>query len=376
MNQTVNKLKNSPLFNLSLSSKELFHSNFLFWLGQNYPNEFGLLFRDYLTQKPENNSITHIFREKENIDLSFVYSNNQEILVENKVKSNPNLEQLKRYSEKHPNKNYLLLSLSEPLFFNSQKTLRIGDATWHYLSYSELKDKLRIAIDGMENSYHRQIVEDYLLFIEGLVEVNSLCKVGVDDRFDFHSLDNNTFYNSLKDIRLHDFYQKKKYELFAFEVYRKLKESNNYIAKLVEFGEELNWESQTPLIYTGFGMTNGAGLMDIKYLVAKNLTLGIQIQGEHYRMVVEDNNEQIARRIKEELDNNYWFDLSRSFPNVRVYPNTTKGFNAYAKSFFYKSVKLGSNRSVNEVVEIIMKDVELINSNLTAIKKIVAHAVQ
>jgi len=39
-------------------------------------------------------------------------------------------------------------------------------------------------------------------------------------------------------------------------------------------------------------------------------------------------------------------------------------------------VKLGSNRSVNEVVEIIMKDVELINSNLTAIKKIVAHAVQ
>lgn len=372
MNQTINKLKSSPLFNLSLSSKELFHSNFLFWLGQNYPNEFGLLFRDYLTQKPENSSITHIFREKENIDLSFVYSNNQEILVENKVKSNPNLEQLKRYSEKNPNKNYLLLSLSEPLFFSSQKTLRIGNATWHYLSYSELKDKLRIAIDRIENSYHRQIVEDYLLFIEGLVGVNSLCQVGGNDLFDFHSLDNNTFYNSLKDIRLHDFYQKKKYELLAFEVYRKLKESNNYIAKLVEFGEELNWESQTPLIYTGFGMARGVGLMDMKYLVAENLTLGIQIQGEHYRMVVEDNNGQIAHRIKEELDNDYWFDLSRSFPNERVYPNITRGFNAFGKSFFYKSVKLGSNKSVNEVVEFILKDVELINSNLTEIQRLVA----
>lgn len=372
MNQTINKLKSSPLFNLSLSSKELFHSNFLFWLGQNYPNEFGLLFRDYITKKTESSSITHIFREKENIDLSFVYSNNQEILVENKVKSIPCLKQLKEYSEKNPNKNYLLLSLSEPLFFSSQKTLQIGDAIWHYLSYSELKDKLRIAIDGIENSYHRQIVEDYLLFIEGLVEVNSLCQVGGNDLFDFHSLDNNTFYNSLKDIRLHDFYQKKKYELLAFEVYRKLKESNNYIAKLVEFGEELNWESQTPLIYTGFGMARGVGLMDMKYLVAENLTLGIQIQGEHYRMVVEDNNGQIAHRIKEELDNDYWFDLSRSFPNEKVYPNITRGFNAFGKSFFYKSVKLGSNKSVNEVVEFILKDVELINSNLTEIQRLVA----
>ena len=119
-------------------------------------------------------------------------------------------------------------------------------------------------------------------------------------------------------------------------------------------------------------MTNGAGLMDIKYLVAKNLTLGIQIQGEHYRMVVEDNNEQIAHRIKEELDNDYWFDLSRSFPNEKVYPNITRGFNAFGKSFFYKSVKLGSNKSVNEVVEFILKDVELINSNLTEIQRLVA----
>jgi hypothetical protein len=34
----VQRLKKSPLFNLSLASKELFHSNFLAWLCEAYPN--------------------------------------------------------------------------------------------------------------------------------------------------------------------------------------------------------------------------------------------------------------------------------------------------------------------------------------------------
>ena len=49
METVINILKKSPLFNLSLSSKELFHSNFLYWIGQNYPLEFGKLFAEYLS---------------------------------------------------------------------------------------------------------------------------------------------------------------------------------------------------------------------------------------------------------------------------------------------------------------------------------------
>ena len=30
--KAINYLKTSPMFNLSLSSKELFHSNFLYWI--------------------------------------------------------------------------------------------------------------------------------------------------------------------------------------------------------------------------------------------------------------------------------------------------------------------------------------------------------
>jgi hypothetical protein len=45
-------LKKSPLFNLSLSSKELFHSNFLAWLCENYPNYMGEIISGYLKIKP------------------------------------------------------------------------------------------------------------------------------------------------------------------------------------------------------------------------------------------------------------------------------------------------------------------------------------
>ena len=34
MDTFVEKLKNNPIFHLSLSSKELFHSNFLAWLAE------------------------------------------------------------------------------------------------------------------------------------------------------------------------------------------------------------------------------------------------------------------------------------------------------------------------------------------------------
>src|SRR6202021_318629 len=45
--QHVRKLRNSPLFNLSLASKELFHSNFLAWLLEQYPNQVGPLFAGF-----------------------------------------------------------------------------------------------------------------------------------------------------------------------------------------------------------------------------------------------------------------------------------------------------------------------------------------
>ncbi len=370
MNETIKKLKNSPLFNLSLSSRELFHSNFLYWVGSNYPNEFGKIFSIFLNEKPENLAIKEIFREKENIDLSFSYYNGQEVLIENKVKSMPYMRQLETYSKKHTNfKNYVLLSLSKPMFFKGQEKLDINGAIWHYLSYSDLETRLKSIHKKINNEYHRQIIIDYCNLIGGLVEINKLCDLKEEDFFDFHDEKKNKLYQELKDIRLHDFYLKKKYELLAFKVYSEL----NALGKsLTDFGSKLNWNDEKPIIFIDYGMTRGLGLMDLKYLISPNLVLGIQIQGEHYRMLIEDTTGKTATKIKNELDNNkLWFDFSTTFPKLKVYPKAEKGFNKYGNTFFYKSVKLGTELKINEIVKIILTDVERIESNLNKIKTII-----
>jgi len=379
MVETIKKLKESPLFNLSLSSKELFHSNFLYWIGNKYPSEFGDLFSKYLNKKPNDLSIKEIFREKENIDLSFNYSNGQEVLIENKVKSVPYIKQLAKYSEKHTdNKNYILLSLSEPIFFESKETLKINGATWHYLSYSKLQTMLKKKFSDISDQYHKQIINDYCDFLSGLIKINEHCRIDEKDLFDFHSIKTNKLYRELIDIRLHDFYLKKKYGLIAFEVYEKLKEpkDNKIERNLTDFSLPLNWDNKEPIIFMGYGMTRSLGLMDMKYLIVPNVALGIQIQGEHYRMFVEDTTGKIAQRIKNELDTNHlWFDFSKSFPNAKIYPTKPeKSFNKYGETFFYKSVKLGTDMKIKEIIKIILSDVKQIESNFRAIKEIITQA--
>ena len=140
------------------------------------------------------------------------------------------------------------------------------------------------------DEYHSKIITDYCNFIQSLIEVKEFCKLKNYEKFDFYSKENNEVYKELENIRLHDFYLKKKYEFLAFEVYKRLK-NKGVRHRLISFGTPLDWESDSPIIYFSSGMTNTQGLMDLKYLISERVALGIQIQGDQYRMVVEDRNE-------------------------------------------------------------------------------------
>ncbi len=371
MENVINSLRRSPLFNLSLSSKELFHSNFLYWIAKNYPLEFGELFIEFLSVSSEDLYLNpnEVFREKEYIDLSFKYSNGQEVLIENKVKSIPYIQQLEKYSENHnSNKNYILLSLSYPSFFQSKDKLMINGVIWHYLSYVDLRIKLKSLSCNLSDEYHKKIIEDYCFFIEGLEEVNELCELKTEDFFDFHSIGKNQIYEDLQEIRLHDFYLKKKYELIAFELFNKLKAKDK---SLFDFGSPFAWESKNSTIFIGHGMTRAQGFIDLKYLISSNLALGIQIQGDNYRMVVEDANGKVAKNIKEKLDSGLWFDFSKFFPGLIIHPKGKKEFNKYGETFFYKSVKLGTDFKLDKIFEIILSDVNLIETKISEIKSLI-----
>src|SRR5436305_1043609 len=98
--EAVRSLRDSPLFNLSLASKELFHSNFLGWLCEMYPQPAGSLFARFLKTAPSSRGDIKVGRESKNTDLLITYSDGQQLIIENKVKSIPSEEQLRKYSAK------------------------------------------------------------------------------------------------------------------------------------------------------------------------------------------------------------------------------------------------------------------------------------
>ena len=383
MNEELKKfenLKKSPLFNLSLSSKELFHSNFLYWLGESHKVEFGEIFKDFLKILPEDNNleIEKIHREKDNIDLSFTYYNEQEIIIENKVKSIAYIEQLKKYSEKNTDKkNYILLSLSKPVFFEDKDKFVIKannniDVEWNFLSYSTLLGMLKTLSKKIQGSYHQNIINDYCNFIDGLIEIESYCNLTEDDCFPFEK---NEIFSDIKEIRLHDFYLKRKYELLAFQVSNKIKETKE---DSIFFGSLSNWEKQKDKpIYIGHGMTRGLGLMDIKYKISTNVSLGIQIQGDHYRMVVE-NTVDLASIAGKILEEKLWFDFSENFDEKEVYPKGEKEFNKYGATFFYKSVNLVSdpNLSISDLIKFILNDLNKIEANKDDILNVINQSIK
>ena len=83
--KTINELSNNAMFAMSLTSKELFHSNIWSWMLRKYPNIFAPVFYP----KYDGNSKIEVFREKYNFDL-LIKIDDKYIIIENKFKSVPN----------------------------------------------------------------------------------------------------------------------------------------------------------------------------------------------------------------------------------------------------------------------------------------------
>ena len=96
-------LKNNPVFAMSLGSKELFHSNFLafIFMHKSAGNLRKWLYAKAVEETDKTIEFDICFREKSNFDLLFKIKGEEKfILIENKFKSLPDSEQLKKYSEK------------------------------------------------------------------------------------------------------------------------------------------------------------------------------------------------------------------------------------------------------------------------------------
>lgn len=283
MSQTdIDLLRQSPLFQLSLASRELFHSNFLAWLFGQRPDWVGRI----LGTAPEHRDWVlgdkGIRREERNLDLVIHLANGSTLIVENKVKSVPYESQLEDYRKKvdalgssYPNPKYLLLTLSP------------GDApessAWPVLSYGEVAERLANEAASLDVGYLRHLVEDYAGFIRTLsaLGVTSDTDPWIDDR------------PLLRELRIHDLLQKRKASWLSRSLTAGL-DSGNLLAPPGTKSDAL--EPGQLLVYDG--LTNGNGLVGFVMAIGDGPKLagaralprygiGVQLQGNQYRSFVQ-----------------------------------------------------------------------------------------
>lgn len=361
--QKVNDLKNSPMFQLSLSSKELFHSNFIYWLISTYKIECSKLFSKFLPNK-DNQEIIKVTREDKNRDIVIYFENKagvkSSLVIENKIKSLPRYEQLRDYTTSNMTEHYLLLSLTKPNFLAQNNKIMIleYDREWNYINYLHFSEILEEIIPEIEsnNSYHSLIIGDYIQFVKILNDLTEeVYYTAIKGRYDFYQKQNK-WISSLKTIRMHDFYLKLNHEVLATELYNRIQ---NEIGNVVLVPGK-NWKkAKNQEVYTDSGFTRGSGITDAKYVIGQKadspVIVGIQIQDVQFRLFIESNKEfakEIAHKL---LDNNLWFDFSYLTDAIlldgKQYPdNPNKQFNTYSGEFYYRSVKL-KNCNCRELID-------------------------
>ena len=360
-------LKESPLFNLSLSSKELFHSNFLWWLGSNertFP-----LFKQVMERFVgmalqwtfDNISVE---REKKHIDLCVRNKADEKplLILENKVKSIPNKEQLKEYYEKEPKaENYVLLSLVTEFLDKTaiENISENGNKKWKICSYADFAEALKIIPDGL-TQYERELISDYRTFILSLHELAQqwIGNVKADNLFKEEKS------NKIEECRLHDLYDKLRYSQLALMLQKRLNRTD---------------------VYVKTGYSNKFGIMEVT-IPYEDHQLIIQVQGNSYRhayvYVGEDKGQKwrdclwkrilkedkVVRKINFLSSKEADFGSDKLFKDG-IYPitNSKKGkqYNAFVGKndvFIYQSRQFRPDTTIGELLENICNEVESICS--------------
>jgi len=161
----VEKLSNNALFKLSLGSKELFHSNFIESIlsiespeGRNFSKIF---LENFLNCNLDENILIDTSREQNHIDIRFDLFNKSEkrptdkiftILIENKVKSLPDKDQLNNYYKSYKSltkehDKFVLLYLIKPDDFGEMEI-----KPWLLKTYEDLSRALRLALETTEKT--------------------------------------------------------------------------------------------------------------------------------------------------------------------------------------------------------------------------------
>lgn len=295
--KVIEKLKKSPLFYFSLGSKELFHSNFFFWLSKDQGglailknifqcDEFNSLSREKSGEKiTKKNGKEKNFSPKADLvgymeeeSLSKKSKPKPIIIIENKVKDIPNEEQLKYLKESFgEDKKYRILSFFKPTF-------TVPDP-FVFISYKEVIDTIKDNLNLINDPYYKGILNDYVEFVENLQEImDSFQSKG---NYDFSIFSNKKLFEVLNEIKLWENYQRIAGETFRFKLQKELR----------RVLPKTNFSS-------GFSINNQKATINFEIEI-DGIIAGIQIENDQYRRFVFGDIDSVD--ILRIIERSVWF---------------------------------------------------------------------
>ena len=288
IDELIKEINSLPLFYLSLASKELFHSNFLFWLYKLNPKAWHSVFEindKIITTKLIREDGKRITGENYTVVADLTGCNEEErvLIIENKVKDIPHEKQLhdliRAFGEKPK---YLLLTFVEPDFTPNFK--------WKVLLYKKMilnleKYKSRFSTE----LYHQLLIEDYINLVKNTNLIYKQFPLTGNYDFSKHSLSKkgkDGLYNKFKEIKLWQAYQKIAGSRFVNEIGKSLKE-------------------KYPNIEVNSGITRQVICLDFFLKIGK-FKIGIQIENNQFRHCLYGEN--VREKGEKLIESKIWFN--------------------------------------------------------------------
>lgn len=339
-------LKKSPMTHFSSGSKELFHSNFLYWISVTYPEVFKSIMTKLCCIKEQWPDEWWVKREYKNLDLCIIYKkDNKEylfIVLENKVKSLPYKAQLEKYEKKIAVEDkktckYILLSLPK----NSIREIN----NWEIHHYDELAKIMGETIkENKIEELHLKYIEDYCIYIENLSQLVESWKI--DETSEYLAKP-----KLLPELRINDLYEKLYYSQMANMLKKRLEEEN--LGNKIVFGNsKISDVLSSDKIFIATTFTHAQGLIEAKIKMSEESCYVIQLQGNRYCHAIETKNITVKKFI-----NNPFVEFENPYIGINVLPHDK--LCKYGDSFKYKYQKV-EQKTIKDLLDAFVNDIKAI----------------
>ena len=323
MDTFVEKLNNNPIFQLSLSSKELFHSNFLAWLAEDKNTQalFKKILSTWLGEDTfdYNTDCMEIKREYKNFDFSICEKiiNDKEsktgrirLVLENKFKSIAYKAQLDNYKKKVdalneeadkaqckaklklnsakfenwkgnaklPKTKYILLTLAEN-FLDKEAVKQSG---WIIVTYADYSKTIHDNLDLVKDKFYKELLEKYCEFIDAFYTYTNNCLEQIKYTDNWEILKNEDF----STLRCNDIWQKLVMHQCALQLAKKLEKKfgKDFQPTIVTSDQEIwgeNGNENKDKLFMRVSYYHGEALLELKYLIPQKGIFVLQQQGNH-----------------------------------------------------------------------------------------------